>query len=239
MLLYEKLFTTKRAQWRVASIIAIGMALIASGAHAAPAGYGVAFDDFGAVGGGNFTQPGLLFDGTTKSVGDTTITEQSRFLGDGRELLEWNISATAPLVTLTGGTTGWRIGFDNITWADTDLRQRDTFSLAFSVGGTYITAAPLTGSFFQETHSIDGHPIISLIPQHPSLPGLSSEIGASSGGFATLDGLMDIYIGDPALADQIDGIQISTIVSVIPEPGTALLLGLGLAGLSSARGRRA
>ena len=236
MLMHEKLFTMKHAPWAVASMV-IGMVLIASGAYAAPSGYSVAFDDFGAVGGGNFS-PAAAFDGTTKIVGDTSITEQSRFLLDGRELLEWNVSASSPLVGLTSGTTGWRIGFDNITWADGLTRQRDTFSIAFLVGGSYITASPLTGSFFNENHALDGHPIISLIPAHPALPGLASSLGASSGGFATFDGLMDIYIGDTLLADQIDGIQISAIISVIPEPGTALLLGLGLAGLAGARDRR-
>ncbi len=238
MLLHEKLTAMKRGPLRAASILAIGMVLIASGVHASPVGlqYDVNFDDFGVVGGADLDQT-VTFDGTTKTIGDVTLSEQARLLPDGTELIEFNISASQPLVDLSSNTrSDWRIGFDNIVYGDGLTRQRSAFILGFTAGGSYITASPLTQSFVVGTHPIDGHPIISLIPQHPSLPGPGDNVGASSGGFATFDSLLDIYIGDATLAEQIDGIQIAMVV---PEPGTALLMGLGLAGLAGSRRRRA
>ncbi|MFK7894573.1 MAG: PEP-CTERM sorting domain-containing protein [Myxococcota bacterium] len=234
-MLMEKMNTKQSVRVWITSIVATGMVLVAGGASASPIGlnYDVNWDDWGVAGGADIDQT-VVFDGTSKTIGDTTLSEQAR-PGGGGEVIEFNVQANAPLDTLSGGSTAWRIGFDNIVWNDGDLRERTRFFVGFSVAGSFITASPLTGSFFQSTHPIDGHSVIELIPQHPTLPGPGDNVGSSSGGFASFDGLLDILVGSGAIADTVDGIQIGMVVQPIPEPGTALLMGLGLAGLAARR----
>ena len=97
-------------------------------------------------------------------------------------------------------------------------------------GGLSLTAAGGTGALDPGINGVaDGGPQFQIV---------FDAIGA---GTTTFDigtfGPTDVYTNSVGVGDNSTVVNTSLTVTVIPEPGTALLMGLGLAGLAGA-GRR-
>ncbi|MCA9506604.1 MAG: PEP-CTERM sorting domain-containing protein [Myxococcales bacterium] len=184
-------------------------------------------------------------DGTTTSVisGSIPVTIP---LGGNQVVFDADAGANGTLLGLSLAPAGpialdldqTIVALDSITIENTLLMNDAGATAAISGAGSFSLATMLTADVsgvFPDTSTFGPAPVSSLT---------SSAVGslAVSGDTITL-GLVGVnlatfpQLANPGAPDIVVKADF-TFFGVVPEPGTALLLGMGLMGLSAARSRR-
>lgn len=227
------LFSNIRSSFTLAVIAVCAISLFAGAtAQASPVGqtFSVNLNNFGATGGGNSTTATPTF-GTPSNVEDLLVTSTSTILGNGNELLEISLTSANGFTSLTDGTPTWDIFIQN--FLDTGNVVSHYWSL--SVNGSAVgmqNGAPGSAPYVEGLSPIDG---VTEVLFNPNQVGGQPQFILGGFGFVPVASNLSLWLDDNANVPLVNGLNIS--FEVVPEPGTALLLGLGLAGLAGRRQR--
>ncbi len=225
------LFSNIRSALTLAVVTAGAISLFAAGAvHASPVGnaFNVSFNNFGAAGGGNATAGAPVF-GTASSVDDILVTTTSTILGNGNELLEISLTSANPFTTLSDGTPNWDIFING--FVDTGNVVSHYWSLTANGSAVGMqNGAPGSAPYVEGLSPIDG---VTEVLFNPNQVGGQPQFILGGFGFVPLASNLSLWLDDNGNVPLVNGLHAS--FEVVPEPGTALLLGLGLAGLAGRR----
>jgi hypothetical protein len=229
------LFSNIRSSLTLAVVTAGAISLFAgAAAQASPVGstFDVSLNNFGAAGGGNVTAATPTF-GTPSNVDDLVVTTTSTILGNGNELLEISLTSASPFTSLTDGTANWDIfinGFQN-----TGNVVSHYWSLTANGAAVGMqNGAPGSAPYVEGLSPIDG---VTEVLFNPNQIGGQPQYILGGFGFVPVASNLSLWLDDNANVPLVNGLHAS--FEVVPEPGTALLLGLGLAGLAGRRRQRA
>lgn len=226
------LFSNIRSSFTLAVVSACAISLFAgAAAQASPVGSAFEFNvnNFGAAGGGNSTAATPTF-GTPANVDDLLVTTTSTILGNGNELLEISLTSANSFTTNTDGGTTWDIFIQN--FVDTGNVVSAWWSLSVDGVGVGMQNPSVQAPFVEGLSPIDG---VTEVLFNPNQIGGQPQFIIGGFGFTTVAQNMAIFLDDNGNVPLVNGLHAS--FEVVPEPGTALLLGLGLAGLAGRRQR--
>jgi hypothetical protein len=164
--------------------------------------------------------------GTTLDNRDVVSSRSDNGYLAGDFMLGTHFVNNAPSVCYWGSSGNWHCAEETVTapfttdWISAVWTWDMQDESKFYVDGELIAAAPITLSIFGDLQLDIGR--MSLV-HSPTC--CSSFFGGS---------IDDLYIYDRALSPS----EIQTIYSAVPEPSTALLLGIGLSALAATRRKR-
>lgn len=229
MILFSDRIGAFARQW----VTGVAIVLLFVGAGAASASqigqpFDISLNNFGVAGGGNSTATSVTF-GTPTNVDDFLVTSTSTTLGNGNELLEITLTSVNPFTTLSDGGGNWDIFVQNFAGAGNVVSHY----WSLSANGTAVgmqNGAPGQAPYVEGLSPVDGTTEVLF---NPNVIGGAPIYILGGFGFLGLPSNLSLWLDDNANVPLVNSLSMS--FEVVPEPGTALLMGLGLLALASRR----